>query len=160
MGDEGGFTFVVSGYLLHAVGQDAVALALGVEEGDDVALLHVLDVDLLDEDEVAGLDHGIRLRVHRRRQNDQRGVPAHGRDFIRVDQPLDDDRHVYYEDRHKEQAEDNADDRPDPSLFLFLFSHYGSNLSKDSLSGFLSGIRPGYFPREETLRTVLLSNYN
>ena len=98
------------------MGQHAGAAAVGVEESDHVPLLHILRIQGLDDDQVAALD----VRIHRIGQHDERRVAAEGGDLAGVHQALDDHGDVHQQDRHQQDAKNNADYACDADLIVFF----------------------------------------
>ena len=82
--------------LHNTVGDDAGAVALGVEERDHIAHFDFGGLDGTVDDQVAAFD----LRVHRIRQNDEREDASNIWNFIFIDKALGNQRHINDEDRN------------------------------------------------------------
>ena len=128
-GSEGKLA-VLLGDLDHAVGDDAGAVARGIEEGDHIADADRVRVCLAADDQIAALD----LRIHGVRQHDHGKDPADAGYLVLIRIAADDQRDVDHQNRKEQDAQNDADGgehRIAPAFLdgfcrrccLFLFVH-------------------------------------
>ena len=106
LGGKDGRTVRVLGNGRDAVGYDGGAVALGVEEGDDVALADVGRVGLAGDDKVAGLDG----RLHGTREDYKRNRAPYAGNFVLISCTFEEKNAVDDKDGDEQDAENRAED--------------------------------------------------